>query len=95
MALPGWANFTPSAWAMLRRVRIDVDQFDLAAGHAGGEPGRQAADAAGADHRDAVAGRGARIPQPIERRLQIRGEYGARRQAPIRAAHTAHRMGTT
>ena len=58
---------------------VNVDQFDLTSGDAGGEPGGQAAHAASADHADAIARQHPGIPQSIQRSLHVRGQYGAGR----------------
>ena len=58
-------------------ARVDVDELDVAAA-ARGEPRDEAADGARADHRDAVAEPRRRVPDSVDRRLEVRGEHRAR-----------------
>jgi hypothetical protein len=57
---------------------VGVDQLELDAGEARAQPRHQAADHAGADHRDAVAQRGGAVPAGIDRGLEVGGQHRAR-----------------
>ena len=65
-----------------RAPRVDVDQLDLGAGNLRAQPRDQAADHAGADHRDAVAHAGRAVPARVDGGFHVGGEHRARgRQA--------------
>ena len=52
------------------------------------QPGRQAADGAGADHRHAIADERPRVPHAVDRRLEVGGQHGAaRRRADRQQVH--------
>ena len=62
-----------------RAARIRVDELDLAAGHAPGEPGDEAAERAGADDGDAIAEPQVRVPEAVDRGFEVGREDRARR----------------
>ena len=57
--------------------RIDVDQLDLGARQPRRERGDEAADDAGADHRDAVSRTRRCVPNSVDRRFHVGGERRA------------------
>ena len=81
-ASAGSAKSTPSASATVAaRVGVDVDEGHLDAGHAAEQQRDTAADHARADHGDAVADEGRRVPQRVDGGLDGAGQHGAHRRA--------------
>ncbi len=73
------AKRAPSARADGGTARVDVHELDVAAGDPRRKPGDEAADGPAADHRDhAIADVRARVPQAVDRGLEIRRQNRAR-----------------
>jgi len=74
-----------------RAPGIDVHQFNLASDDSRCEPGGQASDGAGADHRDTIANVRSCIPDAVEGRFEIRGQHRAGGRNAV--GQQVHRVG--
>ena len=77
-----------------RALRIDVDQFHLAPGHARAARRARQPTLPAADHRDPIARRRARVPDPIQRRLHDSPRARPRWRHHLGQHDTAHRQAT-
>ena len=86
-AASGQREVDPERRGDRRLARVDVDQLDRGSRHAREQRRGERADHAGADHRDPVADPGRRIPEAVERGLQVGGQHRARVRHGVRHRH--------